>query len=199
MLAQQNVETLNGYGAAKKTIITACPHCFNTLAHEYPAFGGKYEVVHHSEFLAKLIGEGKLRPTRSVKAKVVYHDSCYLGRYNAVYDSPRAVLESIPGVTLVEAEYWNRERGLCCGAGGANMWKEEEPGKTRVNTKRTLQLLDSGADTVASACPFCKTMITDGVKAEEKEEEIATLDIAQMLERAIDFDRSDAEVADAAE
>lgn len=199
ILAQQNVETLNGYGAAKKTIITACPHCFNTLAHEYPAFGGKYEVVHHSEYLAKLIGEGKLRPTRSVKAKVVYHDSCYLGRYNAVYDSPRAVLESIPGVTLVEAEYWNRERGLCCGAGGANMWKEEEPGKTRVNTKRTLQLLDTGADTVASACPFCKTMITDGVKAEEKEEEIATLDIAQMLERAIDFDRSDAEVADAAE
>ncbi len=198
MLAQQNVETLNGYGVSSKTVITACPHCFNTLANEYPSFGGKYEVVHHSDYLARLIAEGKLRPTKKVDAKVAYHDSCYLGRYNGIYDSPRAVLESIPGVRLVEAEYWNRERGLCCGAGGAQMWKEEEHGKERVNTKRTLQLLDTGADTIASACPFCKTMITDGVKAQEKEEAIATLDIAQMLEQAIDFEATD-EVAEAAE
>ena len=199
ILAQQNIETLNGYGVAKKTVVTACPHCFNTLANEYPAFGGKYEVVHHADYLAGLIAQGKLRPTKKVSAKVVYHDSCYLGRYNGIYESPRAVLGSIPGVTLVEAEYWNRERGLCCGAGGAQMWKEEEPGKQRVNVKRTLQLLETGADTVASACPFCKTMITDGVKAEEKEEEVATLDIAQLLERAIDFEQSEPELAEAAE
>jgi len=197
ILAQQNVETLNGYGAAQKTVITACPHCFNTLLNEYPSFGGKYEVVHHSDYLQKLIGEGKLRPTKRVTAKVAYHDSCYLGRYNGVYDSPRQVLESIPGVTLVEVEYWNKEKGLCCGAGGAQMWKEEEKGNERVNNKRTLQLIDTGADTIASACPFCKTMINDGVKAAEREEDIKPLDIAQMLELSIDF--GEATVVEAAE
>ena len=197
ILAQQNVETLNGYGAAQKTVITACPHCFNTILNEYPSFGGKYEVVHHSDYLQKLIGEGKLRPTKRVTAKVAYHDSCYLGRYNGIYDSPRQVLAAIPGVELVEVEYWNKEKGLCCGAGGAQMWKEEEKGNERVNNKRTLQLLDTGADTIASACPFCKTMINDGVKAAEREEDIKPLDIAQMLELSVDFDQ--ATVVDAAE
>ncbi len=198
MLAQQNIETLNGYGVAGKTIITACPHCFNTLANEYPSFGGKYEVVHHSDFLAGLLAQGKLRPTKKVKATVAYHDSCYLSRYNGIMESPREIISSIEGVTLVEAEYWNRSRGLCCGAGGAQMWKEEEPGKERVNKKRTLQLLDTGADTIASACPFCKTMITDGLKAEEKEEQVQPLDIAQLLERAIDFGTGTVEILDAA-
>jgi Fe-S oxidoreductase len=210
MLAQQNVEALNGAGAAKKTIVTACPHCFNTLANEYPSFGGKYNVVHHSELLASLLAQGKLRPTKRVDATVAYHDSCYLGRYNGIYDSPRQIIASIPGVRIVEAEYWNKERGLCCGAGGAQMWKEEEPGKTRVNTKRTLQLVETGADTIASGCPFCKTMIVDGLKAVEREESVKPLDLAVLLEQAIDFGASSGghddedeeegdEVADAAE
>jgi Fe-S oxidoreductase len=194
MLAQQNVETLNSSGAADKKVVTACPHCFNTLANEYPSFGGKYEVVHHSDFLAGLLAEGKLRPTKKVRANVAYHDSCYLGRYNGVYDSPRAILSSIPGVSVLEAEYWNRSRGLCCGAGGAQMWKEEEPGAQRVNTKRSLQLLDTGADTIATACPYCKTMMVDGLKAHDREEDVQSLDIAQLLERAIDFSATADEV-----
>jgi len=129
-MAQANVELLNGYGT--KTILTACPHCYNTLANEYPDFGGTYDVVHHSEFLARLIAEGRLEPTNRVEAKIAYHDSCYLGRYNDIYDSPRAVLESIPGVELVEVEA-SRDRGMCCGAGGAQKFKEEEPGDERVS------------------------------------------------------------------
>ena len=144
-LARRNVETLNRYGVDKKTVITACPHCFNTLKNEYPSFGGTYDVVHHTDFLNGLVARGILRPTKQVRARVVYHDSCYLGRYNGLYDSPREVLAVIPGVELVEAPYWNRSKGVCCGAGGAQMWKEEEPGKERVNKKRTLQLLDTGA------------------------------------------------------
>lgn len=188
MLAEANVEALDEAGAANKTVITACPHCFNTLANEYPAFGGKYDVVHHTDFLNGLLVSGKLKPEKRVDATVVYHDSCYLGRYNQIYDSPRKVLEAIPGVTLEEPEYWNRERGLCCGAGGAQMWKEEEPGGQRVQNKRALQLIDTGADTIASACPFCMTFLGDGIKAADAEEEVALLDIAQLLERSIDFD-----------
>jgi Fe-S oxidoreductase/nitrate reductase gamma subunit len=186
MLAEQNVETLNGYRADKKTIVTACPHCFNTLLNEYPDFGGKYDVVHHSAFLNGLIARRLLVPMNSVKAEVVYHDSCYLGRYNDVYDQPRAVLEAIPGLSLKEVPYWNRNRGLCCGAGGAKFWFEEEKDK-RVNIKRTLQVLDTGATTVASGCPFCMTMLTDGLKDQEKDEEIEQLDIAEVLCRSIDF------------
>jgi len=190
MLAEANVETLNGYGAADKTVVTACPHCFNTLANEYAPFGGKYTVKHHTELLRDLLDDGRLEPKGTVRSTVAFHDSCYLGRYNEVYDAPREVLESIPGVSLVEPEYWNRERGLCCGAGGAQMWKEEEPprpGKEpqRVNVKRTLQLLDTGADTVASGCPFCMTMLTDGIKGEEKEDDVAQLDVAQILAKSV--------------
>ncbi|MGE0785183.1 MAG: heterodisulfide reductase-related iron-sulfur binding cluster [Sandaracinaceae bacterium] len=191
MLAQQNVEALNGHGASNKTVVTACPHCFNTLANEYGAFGGSYQVKHHTEMLRDLIDEGRLEPKQRVSLKVSYHDSCYLGRYNDVYDAPREILEAIPGVTLTEPEYWNRERGLCCGAGGAQMWKEEEEpqhGKEpqRVNNKRTLQLLDTGADAIASACPFCMTMLSDGIKAHEREESVKQLDVAQILERSVD-------------
>lgn len=187
MLAEQNVETLNGYEASKKTIITACPHCFNTLANEYSDFGGNYDVVHHSDFLNGLLVAGKLVPSKAVRGKVVYHDSCYLGRYNQVYDSPRQILESIEGLELTEVPYWNRKKGLCCGAGGAQMWMEEQ-GEERVNNKRTLQLLDTGATTVASACPFCMTMLTDGIKGQDKEEEIAQRDIAEILADAIELD-----------
>jgi Fe-S oxidoreductase len=189
MLAEQNVETLNGYGAGKKTIVTACPHCFNTLANEYPDFGGKYDVVHHSAFLNGLIARRLLVPQLSVNATVAYHDSCYLGRYNDVYDEPRAVLEAIPGLELREVPYWNKNKGLCCGAGGAQMFMEEQ-NETRVNQKRTLQLLDTGAGTIASGCPFCMTMLTDGLKAEDKDEEIQQLDIAEVLVKSIDFGSS---------
>ncbi|HEX7603965.1 MAG TPA: heterodisulfide reductase-related iron-sulfur binding cluster, partial [Polyangiaceae bacterium] len=189
MLAEQNVTTLNGYKeqGGVKQIITTCPHCFNTLKNEYPDFGGKFEVVHHTDFLLGLLAEGKLHPTRGVRSKVAYHDSCYLGRYNGVYESPREILKSIPGIELVEAE-WSREKGLCCGAGGAQMWMEEQ-NSDRVNNRRTLQLLNTGADTIASACPFCHTMLTDGIKSFEDEPELKNrtveqLDIAVILERS---------------
>ncbi len=185
MLAEQNIETLNGYEAAKKTIITACPHCFNTLANEYSDFGGSYDVVHHSDFLNGLLVAGKLVPSKAVKGKVVYHDSCYLGRYNQVYDSPRQILEAIEGLELTEVPYWNRKKGLCCGAGGAQMFMEEHG--ERVNNKRTLQLLDTGATTIATGCPFCMTMLTDGLKDAEKEEEIGQRDIAEILAEAIEL------------
>ena len=187
MLAEQNVETLNGYEASKKTIITACPHCFNTLANEYSDFGGTYDVVHHADFLNGLLVAGKLVPSKAVNDKVVYHDSCYLGRYNQIYDSPRKILESIEGLELTEVEYWNRKKGLCCGAGGAQMFMEEH-GEERVNNKRTLQLLNTGATTIASGCPFCMTMLTDGLKAQEKEAEIGQRDIAEILADAIELD-----------
>ena len=194
MLAEQNVETLNGYGVAKKTVVTACPHCFNTLKNEYPDFGGRFDVVHHSAFLNGLLASGKLRPTKRVNATVAFHDSCYLGRYNDVYDEPRKVLESIPGLRLVEVPYWNRNKGLCCGAGGAQMWMEEQ-NDNRVNVKRTLQILDTGADTIASGCPFCMTMLTDGLKNQEKDESVRQLDIAEMLVEAMDLDAAKADVA----
>jgi Fe-S oxidoreductase len=180
MIAEQNVETLNGHGVNKKKVVTACPHCFNTLKNEYKDFGGDYEVVHHSEMLSELIDAKRLVPKNRAKEPVAFHDSCYLGRYNDVYDAPRKVLESIPGTDLREVDYWNKNKGLCCGAGGAQMFMEEHEG-TRVNKKRTLQLLDTGAKTVASGCPFCMTMLTDGLKAEDKEESIAQKDIAELL------------------
>jgi Fe-S oxidoreductase len=199
MLAQQNVETLNGYEAQKKTIITACPHCFNSIGNEYKDFGGTFDVVHHTDFLNGLLVAGKLKPTKPVKAKVVYHDSCYLGRYNGIYESPREVLKAIEGVELVEVPYWTKNKGLCCGAGGAQMFMEEQNEK-RVNNKRTLQLLDTGATTVASACPFCMTMITDGIKDQEKQDDIRQLDVAELLAEAVELGaRKDDSVSAAAE
>jgi Fe-S oxidoreductase len=217
-LAEGNAATLNGYkeqGGAK-TVVTTCPHCFNTLKNEYPDFGAKLEVVHHSDFLLGLVAEGRLDPRNPVPGRVVYHDSCYLGRYNGIYDPPREILRRIPGVELVEAEYWTKQRGLCCGAGGAQMWMEEQ-NQDRVNVKRTLQLIDAlgphahqngsagpqaphgksdgspghaspngaaGEKTIASACPFCMTMLTDGIKSKSLEDSIKQLDVAELLERA---------------
>ena len=190
-LAEANVATLNGYkeqGGIKK-ILTTCPHCFNTLANEYPDFGAKFEVVHHADYLLGLVAEKKLSPKNEVRGKVSYHDSCYLGRYNNIYESPRDILKSIPGLELVEPEGWNKNKGLCCGAGGAQMWMEEQ-NKDRVNVKRTLQLLDTGAKTLATACPFCSTMITDGVKSQSLEEEVKQLDIAELLLSSCDAERA---------
>jgi len=186
MLAEQNVATLNNY--KPKKIVTTCPHCFNTLGNEYPDFGARYEVVHHTDFLLGLLAEGRIKPTQGVKAKVVFHDSCYLGRYNNVYESPRKVLASIPGVELVEAEQ-NREKGLCCGAGGAQMWMEEQHSAERVNTRRTLQLLKTEPNIIASGCPFCQTMITDGIKSMDDTltRPVEQLDVAELLERSVAF------------
>jgi Fe-S oxidoreductase len=181
MLAEQNVGTLKGYEEQKgiRKIVTTCPHCFNTIANEYPDFGAKFEVVHHTVFLDELVKKGKLKPKKALKERVVFHDSCYLGRYNGVYDQPRALIDAIPGTERVEVEA-SRNKGLCCGAGGMQMFMEEQ-NKDRMSTRRTLQLLDSGAKTIASSCPFCTVMITDGLKAENKEEEIRNLDVAEML------------------
>jgi Fe-S oxidoreductase len=184
-LAEANAATINGYreqGGAR-TVVTTCPHCFNTLKNEYPDFGLHVEVVHHTDFLLSLVAEGKLVPSKPVTGRVVYHDSCYLGRYNGVYDPPREILRRIPGVELVEPEYWTKQRGLCCGAGGAQMFMEEQ-NHDRVNVKRTLQLLDTGAKTVATGCPFCMTMLTDGIKSKSLEDTIKQLDVAELLDQS---------------
>ena len=168
MLATQNIETLDGMGVRK--IITQCPHCFNTLENEYPQLGGNYEVLHHSQFLEDLIDSGQLDMTGAkLEERMVYHDSCYLGRHNDVYMAPRKVLGSLKGIEIVEAER-NGTKGMCCGAGGARMWMEESTGK-QVNVERSQELIATGATRIATACPFCYIMIDDGVKAQGMEED----------------------------
>jgi Fe-S oxidoreductase len=180
MMAYQNIQVLNGYGIKK--IVTACPHCFNTLKNEYPELGGKYEVIHHTTFLQQLIDSGKIRMKEggSFKGKkITYHDSCYIGRANNIYEAPRQVLEALDA-SLIEMKRC-RSNGLCCGAGGAQMFKEEEKGDTRINLERTREALDTGATVIAAACPFCNTMMTDGVKNSNKEDEVQVLDIAELV------------------
>ncbi len=199
MLAMQNVETLNGMGVRK--IITQCPHCFNTLMNEYPQLGGRYEVVHHSQFLEWLIDQGKLDLTEArLEERVVYHDSCYLGRHNDVYMAPRNVIGKLGGIDIVEAGR-NGTKGMCCGAGGARMWMEETTG-TKVNDARSAELVETGASRVATACPFCYIMIDDGVKGLGKEEDqVKVADIAMHLLEAIEHgeSRSTAELMETVE
>jgi Fe-S oxidoreductase len=167
MQATMNIQVLDGYGIKK--IVTACPHCFNTLKNEYPALGGNYEVLHHSEYLQQLINDGKVKMAEggSFKGKkITYHDSCYLGRANEVYEAPRAVLEALDA-ELVEMKRC-RTKGLCCGAGGAQMFKEPEKGNKDINVERIEDALETGAQTIAVACPFCMVMMSDGVKNKEK-------------------------------
>lgn len=180
MMAYQNIQVLNGYGVKK--IVTACPHCFNTLKNEYPELGGNYEVIHHTSLLQQLIDEGriKLQEGGSFKGKrITYHDSCYLGRANNIYEAPRKVLEALDA-ELVEMKRC-RSNGFCCGAGGAQMFKEEEKGTTRVNQERTAEAIDTGPSVIAAACPFCNTMLSDGVKANEMEDGIRVLDVAEIV------------------
>ena len=180
MMAYQNIQTLNMYGVKK--IVTICPHCFNIFKNEYPELGGNYEVVHHTTFLQGLIDEGriKLKDSAAFKGKkITYHDSCYLGRGNGIYEAPRKVLEALD-VELVEMKRC-RKNGLCCGAGGAQMFKEEEKGRTRINLERSAEAIETGASIVAAACPFCNTMLTDGVKAAEKEDSVKVLDVAEIV------------------
>ncbi len=175
-LAQENVETMNGYNVKK--IVTACPHCLNTLKNEYPQLGGSYEVTHHTEVLAKLLSDGQLRVANNLNTKITYHDSCYLGRYNDIYDQPRKILNAIPGVKVVEMERSNY-RGFCCGAGGGRMFLEEH--HDRINIMRTEQALAVEPDLIATACPFCLTMIEDGTKAKDVVDNVKTKDLAEIL------------------
>jgi Fe-S oxidoreductase len=180
MMAYQNIQVLNNYGIQK--IVTACPHCFNIFKNEYPQLGGTYDVVHHTTFLQQLIDEGKIRLKEGgifKGKKITYHDSCYLGRANNIYEAPRKVLEALDA-DLVEMKRC-RSNGLCCGAGGAQMFKEEEPGKKRINLERTQEAIGTGAAIIAAACPYCNTMLTDGVKGAEKEEGIQVLDVAEII------------------
>lgn len=177
MLMKENVATLNKYGVKK--IVTSCPHCFHTLKNEYPQFGGQYQVMHHTDFLRQLLDQGRIKPSHETSLKLTYHDSCYLGRYNDVYDAPRELLGAVEGLELVEMAR-SKSKGMCCGAGGGRMWMEEKEGK-RVNIERTEQALTTGASVISTACPFCMTMMNDGVKAKEKSDQVQVKDVAEIL------------------
>jgi Fe-S oxidoreductase len=185
MLAQQNVETLNE--AAPRTVVASCPHCFNTLANEYPQLGGNYRVIHHTQLLAKLVAEGRLTPAGQVDEKITYHDPCFLGRHNKVYSPPREIMEQVPGVRAQEMHRC-KERGFCCGAGGARMWMEERIGK-RINTERIDEALGTEPDTVSTACPYCLVMLGDAISAKkaagEAKESLEVVDVAQLLARSV--------------
>ena len=185
MLAQQNVETLNSAGVRK--IVASCPHCFNTIAREYPQLGGNYEVIHHTQLLSRLVEEGRLTPVTPVEEKITYHDPCFLGRHNKVYSPPRDIMSQVPGVQAAEMHRC-KERGFCCGAGGARMWMEERIGK-RINTERIEEALSVDPDTVSTACPFCLVMLGDAVSAKkssgEAKESLQVVDVAQLLMRSV--------------
>jgi heterodisulfide reductase subunit D len=183
MQAATNIQTLERYHVKK--VVTACPHCFNTLKNEYPELGGNYEVIHHSTFLQQLIADGKVKLKGGgsfTGKKITYHDSCFLGRANNIYDAPRAVLEALDA-DLVEMKRC-RSTGLCCGAGGAQMFKEPEKGRKDINIERTEEALATGANTIAVACPFCMTMMSDGVKNKDKESEVQVKDLAELIAEA---------------
>ncbi|MGG4451550.1 heterodisulfide reductase-related iron-sulfur binding cluster [Brevibacillus porteri] len=180
-LAQENIALFEGYEVKK--IVTCDPHAFNTFKNEYPEFGLNAEVYHHSELLAEWVKEGKLKPTKEVKERITYHDSCYLGRYNEIYDKPRVILEAIPGVEVVEMKRSGCD-SMCCGAGGGLMWMEEHEG-SRVNVTRTEQALEVKPTEIASACPYCLTMMNDGIKTKEQEDHVKTRDVAEILADAI--------------
>jgi len=179
MLTKTNIETMQRYDVKK--IVATCPHCFNTIKNEYPQFGGNFEVVHHTQFIKELIDTGKLKIDRASASKetITYHDSCYLGRYNEEYEAPRATLTNVPGLEILEVSR-SKDRGLCCGAGGGRMFMEEHVGD-RVNVVRTDELLATGASTIAVNCPFCTTMITDGVKAADRVDDVQVRDVSEIL------------------
>ena len=185
MQALTNIEVLNGYNIKK--IVTTCPHCFNTLKNEYPELGGNYDVIHHTQFIRSLLNEGRLTVNGGAyKGKrITFHDPCYLGRANNIYEAPREVLEKLDA-ELSEMKSC-KQKGLCCGAVGAQMFKESEPGIKEVNIKRTEQALDTKPEIIAAGCPFCNTMLTDGIKNKKREEDVKVLDIAELINQASDL------------
>ncbi|HIA36269.1 MAG TPA: (Fe-S)-binding protein [Flavobacteriales bacterium] len=183
MQAMKNIETLNSYGVKK--VLTACPHCFNIIKNEYPELGGSYEVLHHSVFLQQLINAGRLKINGGGEFKgktITFHDSCYLGRGNDIYEAPRSVIQALD-VNLIEMKR-NKSKGLCCGAGGAQMFKDAEPGNKEVNIERSEEALETNPDVIATACPFCMTMLVDGVKHHNKEHEVKVLDLAELVAKS---------------
>jgi Fe-S oxidoreductase len=178
---QDNIEHLKRYRF--RTVITHCPHCFNTIRHEFPQFGGTFEVVHHSRVIADLVRSGRITPTRPLDQTVAFHDSCYLGRYNGLFEPPREAARAVPGLRLVELPR-NRERGLCCGGGGGHMWMEI-PGRTRVNILRVEEALEVKPDVVATACPFCLAMVDLGRKVKGVEETLAVKDVAELVAESL--------------
>ena len=176
-ICQQNIEILKGYGVKK--IITSCPHCFTSLQKEYSQFGGEFEVIHHTQFIADLIRKGKLKVGGNGSRKAAYHDSCYLGRYNDIYEEPREVLKAIGGIERIELDRC-RSNSFCCGGGGGHMWLEEEPEK-RLSTRRVEEIIGAGVDVVATACPYCLTMLEDALKAKEIEESIKAMDLSELI------------------
>jgi Fe-S oxidoreductase len=183
MQAMANIQVLNGYGIKK--IVTACPHCYNTIKNEYPDLGGKYDVTHHSQFLNQLIAEGRLQieeNTELKNKKITYHDSCYLGRANQIYEEPRQLIGALRA-DLIEMER-HKQQGFCCGAGGAQMFKEAEKGDKDINIARTEEALGTNAEIIATACPFCMTMLSDGIKNKEKENEVKVLDLVELIARS---------------
>jgi Fe-S oxidoreductase len=183
---QANIEVMNGYGVKK--IICTCPHGYNTLKKDYPHFGGNYEVYHHTEIIANLIAAGKITLKKPVEGLHTYHDSCFLGRYNNLYDPPRTALSAVPGMKLAEMDR-QLDKSFCCGAGGGRMWMEEHDGE-RINNMRTDQAIATQARTVAVACPFCLTMMTDGMKARAVEETMFTADVAEIVWRSMDLEEA---------
>ncbi|MBT98515.1 MAG: hypothetical protein CL902_07800 [Dehalococcoidia bacterium] len=184
ILAQQNIDTMNGYNVKK--VVTTCPHCFNTMKNEYPQLGGNFEVLHYSQFVDQLIKKGSIKPLKMMDVTMAYHDSCFLGRHNGVYDEPREVAKAIPGLKLVEIGSRCRERGFCCGAGGGHMWIEESQGE-RVNHARTDQFLDTEANTVGVSCPFCVQMMTEGIQAKGLDSEKEAKDVLEILADSLDL------------
>jgi len=182
MMALQNIEVLNMYNV--KNIITACPHCFNTIKNEYPTLGGEYNVTHHTSYINSLLKEGRLTIEGGAfkGKKITYHDSCYLGRVNGIYEAPREIIEALD-IDLVEMKRC-KTNGLCCGAGGAQMFKENEPGDTRINIARAEEVIETGATAVAANCPFCLTMLGDGMKAHEKQDDIMVYDLSELIVEA---------------
>ena len=185
MQAMNNVMVLNGYAVTK--IVTACPHCFNTLKNEYPALGGHYEVLHHSQLIQELLDNGKIKVEGGAYKgkKITYHDPCYLGRANNIYEAPRRTIMRLD--SLMTEMKRSRANGLCCGAGGAQMFKEPEKGDKDINMERAEEALGTGAGTIAVACPFCMTMLSDGVKLHNKDQEVAVKDIAELIAEAADL------------
>jgi Fe-S oxidoreductase len=183
MQAIQVMETFKMYEVNK--IICICPHCFNTFKNEYPELGGQYDVIHHTQFLEDRVKDGSLKVDQGIfkDSRITFHDPCYLGRGNEVYEAPRAVLEAIPSVKTEMPR--NRSFAFCCGAGGAQMFKEAEPGDKEVFMERTEEALETGADIIATACPFCMTMLTDGIKYKQKEESVKNFDIAELVAKSL--------------